>query len=236
MHLVRPQNSTEPLGCIAAGTRSSTITPRPSNAKRIRDAVGRPPGEPTARWTVAAANSPAAIAATSPAGVVAPRNSAAVNCPAMFHRPKCRNGRLRCGDAVQITAVAMASGPGGNTGGPSTSANRPSTSHGSPVTMAAPMVAYGDRNDRAGQQITAQRRSTTYERQDDQEQRPDHRCPEQQLPERIEEPGKSGEHAREGLLQQDLGLSVASTEMMMNSNTLVIARAMSVGRRARCSA
>ena len=59
-----PENSTTPLGCIAAGTRSSTVTPRPSNARRIRDAVGRPPGEPTARWTVAAASSPAAIAAT----------------------------------------------------------------------------------------------------------------------------------------------------------------------------
>jgi hypothetical protein len=67
---------------------------------------------------MAAARSPIAIPPVAPAGSVAPSRIAPTNCRAMSQRPKCRNGRLTCGDAVDIIAVAMTNRPGGKTGGP----------------------------------------------------------------------------------------------------------------------
>ena len=116
-----PSNSTTPSGCIDAGARSSTRTPRSARAIRIREAVGRPPGEPTARWMVAAANSPNAMAADAPDGSAAPSMIAPTNWNGISQRPRLRNGRPRCGEAVEITAVAMTRSPGGKSGGPSTS-------------------------------------------------------------------------------------------------------------------
>ena len=42
----------------------------------------------------------------------------------MSHRPRCRNGRVRYGDATAIAALAMVMAPGGNEGGPSRPMNR----------------------------------------------------------------------------------------------------------------
>ena len=61
-------------------------------------------------------------------------NSAAISWQPMSHRPKWRNGRLRCGEDVEIAAVATTRAPGGNTGGPSTSRSNSSTLRASSIT------------------------------------------------------------------------------------------------------
>ena len=79
------RTGTCPRGRIDAGASSSTSRPRPSSASRMRDVVGRPPGEPTTMCTVAAASRPTAMAATPPVAVVAPRNSEPSNWSPMSH-------------------------------------------------------------------------------------------------------------------------------------------------------
>ena len=48
----------------------------------------------------------------------------ATACPNNSHRPRWRNGRVRCGDAVENAAAVNVTRPGGNAGG-SSSSNRP---------------------------------------------------------------------------------------------------------------
>src|SRR3954468_16250221 len=106
---------------MAAGAGGLAETPRPCTASLMRDVVGLPPGDPTIRWATLAANRPMATAATAPVTVAAPSRRAATNWAAITQRPKCRNGRLRCGEAVDSVATASVSAPGGNVGGPLTS-------------------------------------------------------------------------------------------------------------------
>jgi hypothetical protein len=76
------------------------------------------------RWATAAENVPTRIAANAPDSTAASRNTAAISCVKINHRPKWRNGRLRCGDDVESAAADMTTTAGGKTGGPSTSNSR----------------------------------------------------------------------------------------------------------------
>ena len=99
------------------------------------------PGDPKARWTIAAASIPKAIAADPPDGNAAPSRIAPTNCIGISQLARLRNGRVRCGDAVDITAVATTTSAGGNTGGPSTSNSRSATPVPSSMTIAAAAAA-----------------------------------------------------------------------------------------------
>ena len=111
-------------GRAGSGTRSGA---RPANRRR----GGRSPRR----------SSPNAIAAAAPDGSAAPSMIVPTNWNGISQRPRLRNGRLRCGDAVEITAVAMTRRPGGNMGGPSTSNSRSVKPVPSSMTIAATAAA-----------------------------------------------------------------------------------------------
>ena len=120
---------------MAAGARSSTNTPSSARAdpdpRLGRPAAGRPVDEVDDRRRQRADGEGGDGSRTARPPARTARRSAA---QAISHRPKWRNGRLRCGDDVEITAVATTSAPGGNTGGPLTSRSRAKTPRSSSMT------------------------------------------------------------------------------------------------------
>ena len=196
-----PSNSTTPSRCIDAGARSSTTTPRSLRASRIRDTVGRPPGDPKARWTIAAASTPNAIAADPPDGSAAPSMIAPTNCIAISQLAEVpeRTGEMRRrrrhhrrGDDHQR----------GREHGWSIDVEQQ-------VGEAGPVVhddrgrcrGAGDRQAGRHDQVTGKGQATAGDGGDEEHQRPHHRHPEHQPPQRVEEPGHVGHHARDGLLE-----------------------------------
>ena len=83
----------------------------------------------------------------------------------MSHRPKWRNGRLRCGDDVEIAAVATTSAPGGNTGGPLTSRSRSDTPRSSSMTRAAITAVINSGEHERSEDVARQWMATAEQRQ-----------------------------------------------------------------------
>ena len=109
-----------------------------ASASLIRDVVGRPPGEPTTRWTIGGGEQCRRRSPRPRRSAAPPRGTARRRAePTINQRPKWRNGRLRCGDAVERTAVDTTTTAGGNTGGPLTSKSRLMTLRSSSTTSAA---------------------------------------------------------------------------------------------------
>ncbi len=108
---------------------------------------------------------------------------------------------MRCGDAVDITAVATTTRAGGNTGGPSTSNSRSATP--CPVVHDDRCRGHGTGDPQAGRhhQVTGESQATAGDGGDEEHQRPRHRCPEHQPPQRVEESGHVGHCVRDGLLE-----------------------------------
>jgi hypothetical protein len=97
-----------PRGCRGASFVAVASTPSSLSTSVTWSSVSRPPGEPTRRCTSAADANPIRKPATTPIGRAVPSATAATAPIAISHRPMTRIGRARSGDAVTMTAVAMA--------------------------------------------------------------------------------------------------------------------------------
>ncbi len=142
---------------------------------------------------------------------------------------------MRCGDAVDITAVATTTSAGGNTGGPSTSNSRSATPVPSSMTIAADCrrARRAPRPD-ARTRSRVKREAAADDGGDEEHQRPRHRHPEHQPPQRVEEPGHVGHHVRHRLLDTRRAAATPAPAMTTTS-ALMMATTTSVGRRARGS-
>ena len=176
-----------PERCIGTAWSSRASTPSSPSARSMREFVGRPPGDPTTRCTIAAASRPTAAVAIAPPIASAPSSIEPTTAAPMSHRPRCRNGRVRYGDATAIAALGDGDGARRERG-------RTVEAHEPP--RRAPGAA-GDEHVQAergepseghpGRHRGEQHHAVTRRGDHDQRQRPPERRPDQGRPQRLEE-------------------------------------------------
>ena len=217
--------------------RGQIVHDDPEFAEREDDPrIGRPPAGRARgpRERSAAARMPSATAADAPEGSAAPIMIAPTNCRPMSQSAKLRNGCVRCGDAVDITAVAMTTSIGGNTGGPSMSKARSATAVPSVMTIAATAAAPAVPTIAARTRSRVNAKRPRDDRDDDERQRPRHRHPEHQPPQGVEKSRNVG-HRLPTAPVRYRRTGAPPTPASNTTRALMMVTTTSVGRRARGS-
>ena len=152
----------------------------------------------------------------------------------MSHRPKWRNGLLRCGDDVEITAVATTR-PGGKTGGPLVSKRRAKALRSSSITSAG-----DDRGEEhckygGGEDVTAESTPAAERGDHDQRRGVDQRRPQGARHSGSNSPGSASSSSASCGFEGCMAISAKAMQIANVADTLTMTKAMSVGRRARRS-